>query len=66
MLRNRAMSTDVKRPDLLTVAQCANRLGVHRSTITRWVRVGILPAWRIGRTVRIQWRDVLAVAEGRR
>lgn len=32
----------------LTVAQAAEQLGVHPSTIRRWIDAGILPAYRLG------------------
>lgn len=47
--------------ELLTSSACAARLGVHRSTITRWVRNGTLPAWRIGGVLRVDWSDVLSL-----
>ncbi len=31
----------------------ASRLGVSRETVLRWVRQGILPAIKIGQTIRI-------------
>jgi excisionase family DNA binding protein len=30
----------------LTAAECARRLGVHKSTVTRWIASGKLPAYR--------------------
>lgn len=48
--------------ELLTAQQCAQRLAVHRATVTRWVRDGVLPAWRIGGVIRIRWEDVLRIA----
>lgn len=48
----------MKASDLLTSKQCAERLRVHHSTIARWVRRGILPAWRIGGVIRIRWSQV--------
>lgn len=40
-------------PELLTVAQAAEMLRVHRKTILRWVARGRLAAVRIGREPRI-------------
>ena len=43
----------------VSALECSQRLGVHRSTVSRWVRRGLIPAWRIGGIVRINWIDVL-------
>jgi excisionase family DNA binding protein len=43
---------------LLTTGQAAVRLGVHRTTMGRWVRAGKLPAVRIGRRYRLRLADV--------
>ena len=32
----------------LTIAQVAERLGRHPDLVRRWVRVGVLPAYKIG------------------
>ena len=47
------------RPTLIRPAECANRLGVHKSTITRWARIGLIPAWRMGGVVRFDWDEVV-------
>lgn len=62
------MATTKNEAQLLSPKQCAARLAVHPTTITRWVRIGILPAWRIAGVVRIRWSDVLEIvqADGRR
>ncbi len=44
--------------ELITTKQCAERLRVHHSTVARWVKRGILPAWRIGGVIRIRWSQV--------
>jgi excisionase family DNA binding protein len=47
----------------LTVAQVAEKYGVHINTVRNWIRDGVLPAYRIGaRTIRIRPSDVAAVA----
>ena len=51
---------------LITPRECAERLGVHPSTVTRWVRDGHLPAWRIAGTTRIDWDEVVHVLVERR
>jgi excisionase family DNA binding protein len=43
---------------MLTVDQASERLGVHESTVRRWVRKGELPAVRRGRTIRIDRADL--------
>jgi excisionase family DNA binding protein len=45
-----------------TVAQAAQRLRVHRTTILRWIDAGRLRAYRVGpKAVRILERDLEAV-----
>lgn len=51
-----------KTKNLITAPECARRLGVHPSTVTRWVRSGSIPAIRIEGIIRLDWRDVLAAA----
>jgi excisionase family DNA binding protein len=47
--------------DLITCLEAAQRLGVHVSTIREWIRVGRLPAYRLGkRFTRVDWNAVLA------
>jgi excisionase family DNA binding protein len=53
------------RPDgrYCTIAQAAQRLQVHRTTVQRWISSGKLRAYRVGtgtRTVRILERDLEA------
>jgi len=56
------MSRD-KSPGDLTIAQVAEKFGVHKNTVRNWIRDGILPAYRVGaRTVRIRHDDVETVA----
>jgi excisionase family DNA binding protein len=33
-------------PDVLTRAELAQALGVHPATVTRWAKIGVLPAFR--------------------
>ncbi|WP_090570496.1 helix-turn-helix domain-containing protein [Belnapia rosea] len=42
----------------LTIAQCAQRLQVSERTVRRLIAAGRLPAFRIGRLVRIHSRDL--------
>ncbi|MBV9279425.1 MAG: helix-turn-helix domain-containing protein [Chloroflexi bacterium] len=47
---------------LLTAAQAARLLGVHLSTVRRWIARGKLPAYRVGdKGVRVRYDDVLAL-----
>ncbi|MBV9651364.1 MAG: helix-turn-helix domain-containing protein [Pseudonocardiales bacterium] len=48
--------------DWLTTREAGELLGVHAATITRWINLGELPAWRVGKQFRIARRDVLAAA----
>ncbi len=44
----------------VSLANAALRLGVHVSTVREWVRLGRVPAYRIGhRFVRIDWDEML-------
>ncbi len=46
---------------LLTAGQAAARAGVHPETVRRAIRAGVLPtAGRVGRSPRLDWRDVEA------
>jgi excisionase family DNA binding protein len=36
--------------DPTPVAIAAKKLGVHLSTLTRWIKAGEVPAWRVGPT----------------
>ncbi|HEY7062508.1 MAG TPA: helix-turn-helix domain-containing protein, partial [Chloroflexota bacterium] len=45
--------------ELYTVAQAARRLGVHPSTIWRWIDAERLPAYRVGpKNIRIKASDL--------
>ena len=57
------MATKAQRPQLgesyLTVAQAAEQLGVHQSTIRRWIDAGMLTAYRVGpKRLRIKAADL--------
>lgn len=34
--------------DPTPVAIAAKRLGIHATTLTRWIKAGLVPAWRVG------------------
>jgi excisionase family DNA binding protein len=44
--------------DILTLREAADQLGVHYMTVYRYVRLGLLPAHKEGRTWRIASRDL--------
>jgi excisionase family DNA binding protein len=51
----------------LTVAQAAERLGVHASTIRRWIAAGILRAYRLGpKRIAVKQSDLGRVVVPRR
>jgi excisionase family DNA binding protein len=37
----------------LSITAYAQRYGVHRNTVRKWIANGLLIAWRKGRTVRV-------------
>ncbi len=43
---------------LLTLAEAAERLGVHPDTMGRWVRRGELPGYKLGSVVRVRHDDL--------
>lgn len=51
-------------PDLFSVEQVAERLGLHVRTVRRYVREGRLRARRIGKQYRIARADYVAFTEG--
>ncbi len=46
--------------EIMTVEQAANYLQVHRLTVYRYIRQGLLPAARLGKVYRLFRRDVEA------
>lgn len=45
---------------MLTVQDIAERLGVHENTIYKRIRLGELPASKVGRVHRIDPRDLVS------
>lgn len=43
---------------VLTVAEVAALLHVSHETVRRWIRAGDLPAFHIGRTIRVRADDI--------
>jgi excisionase family DNA binding protein len=50
---------------LLTTAEVAERLGVHRTRVNVLIKEGRLPAQRFGRAYLVQERDLELVSERR-
>ena len=44
----------------MTTAQAARRLGISRARLYRVIDSGALPAYKIGRLIRLQFADVEA------
>lgn len=49
--------------EILTVAQAAAYLQVHKLTVYRYIRQGLLPAAKLGKVYRLFRRDVEAFLE---
>jgi excisionase family DNA binding protein len=48
--------------DTVTAPECARLLGVHLTTVYRWVRTGVMPARRVGlRRLVIRRADLAAM-----
>jgi excisionase family DNA binding protein len=58
--------TGSKVPQLLTIPQLAERLGVCTRTIRRQIAAGELRAHRFGRQVRVSEEDAIAFIAARR
>lgn len=46
VIRSRNMETDFKPKDLLDPTQASEYLGVHKKTLQKWARDGIVPAYK--------------------
>lgn len=62
-MRSRAPLLD---QEILTAEQAAEYLQVHRMTLYRYIREGLLPAVRLGKMYRLFRRDVEAFLDARR
>jgi excisionase family DNA binding protein len=58
-----AMATDIA---WLSTQDAARRLGVTPRTLYRFIDVGDLPAYRLGRVIRLKAEDVEALIESSR
>ena len=45
--------------DIMTIAECASYLKVHKRTILRWIRKGKIRAFKVGREYRLRKDRVL-------
>ncbi len=52
--------------DILTVEQAAAYLQIHKVTVYKYIRTGLLPAARLGKVYRIHRRDVEALLQSLR
>lgn len=46
--------------EMLEKPETANRLKVSKRTLDAWMRGGLVPYLKIGKTVRFRWPDVVA------
>lgn len=46
----------------MTVSEAATKLGVHRTTIWRWIEDGLLPSRRVGPIIVVKASDVERLA----
>lgn len=52
--------------EVLTVEQAAEYLQIHKVTIYKYIRSGVLPAAKLGKVYRIFRRDLEALVEASR
>ena len=50
----------------LSTAEAADRLGINTRTLYRLIDAGEIPAYKFGRVIRVQGKDVEAFVEGAR
>jgi excisionase family DNA binding protein len=46
--------------EILSKPEVANRLRISTRTLDQWMRLGRVPFFKIGKTVRFRWVDVIA------
>ncbi len=49
--------------EILTVAQAAEYLQLHKVTVYKYIRAGLLPAARLGKVYRIYRRDMAVLLQ---
>jgi excisionase family DNA binding protein len=52
--------------EILTVAQAAAYLQLHKVSVYKYIRAGVLPAARLGKVYRLHRRDVIRFLQSRR
>ena len=52
--------------ELITPKEAARILGVNRITVYRWIKIGLLDAYKIGGVVRIKKDDLTKIIEGKK
>lgn len=57
----RAPGESVGEREILTVEQAAEYLQIHKVTVYKYIRAGMLPAAKLGKVYRIYRRDVEAL-----
>ena len=60
------MTVETSEPEVYSVREVADRLGVHPETIRRLIHDGRLEAVRVGRVLRVAAADVAAFIERQR
>ena len=48
-------------PDIASVAEVAQHLGISRSVVRRWIRAGVIPGRKLGRRWYVARRELLAL-----
>ncbi len=61
--RENTMDDDI---EWLSTADAADRLGINTRTLYRLIDAGEIPAYKFGRVIRVQGKDVEAFVEGAR
>lgn len=55
------IETEIRDREVLTVEQAAEYLQIHKVTIYKYIRAGLLPAAKLGKVYRIYRRDLEAL-----
>ena len=50
-------------PDVMSPRDAAKALGVGRNTVYKWVKVGLLPYFMLGRNIKIPKSGLLSLVE---